>query len=56
VEIFENLQAADLLEMRSALTAISRAERFSTGSWINALREGKITEVIERARVLIETT
>lgn len=52
LEIFENVKTVDLLEVRSALTAISRAERFCTGSWISALRDGKLHNVIERARQL----
>ena len=52
LEIFENVKTADLLEVRSALTAISRAERFCTGSWITAFNDGKLKNVIERAREL----
>ena len=52
--ILARLDTADLLEVRSVLTSISRGERFTAGSWRTALHDGHLSAVIERAENLTE--
>ena len=48
-EILTRLDSADLSEVRSVLTAVSRSERFCTGAWKNALEDGRLDQVVSRA-------
>lgn len=48
-EILENIDTADLTEIRSLLTAIFRSERFCSGAWKSALEEGMLNQVVSRA-------
>ena len=50
--ILTRLESADLDEIRSVLTAISRSERFCTGAWKSALDNGKLDPVVRRAEQL----
>ena len=52
--ILDRLDSANLVDVRSVLTAISRSERFCTGSWRSALQEGRLSAVIERAKKITE--
>ena len=52
-QIPDHLDQADLEEVRSLLTALSRSERFLTGSWKNALESGRLENVVQRAEQLI---
>lgn len=48
-EILSRLDRADLAEIRSVLTAISRSERFGDGNWEAFLKSGTLTAVVQRA-------
>ena len=50
--IFENIEAASLIEVKRALTAVARSERFSEGAWAALLEEKKLDPVIARLQVL----
>ena len=51
-EILDHIDSADMTQVRSALTAIARHERFCDGSWQGSLEDGILSPVIERARQL----
>lgn len=51
-DILNRIDTANISEVRSALTAISRIERFCTGAWEDALENEYLSSVIERAREL----
>ena len=48
-EILARLDTANLYEVRSVLTAVSRSERFCTGAWKSALEDGRLDLVVSRA-------
>ena len=51
--ILDRIDFADMTEVRSALTAIARSERFSMGAWLSALNNGSLSVVIDRAEQLV---
>lgn len=53
-EILARLDTANLLEIMSVLTAISRSERFCTGAWQGALEKGMLDKVVSRAEQITE--
>ena len=53
-EILTRLDTADLDDIRSVLTAVSRSERFCTGAWKNALADGRLDVIVSRAEQLIK--
>jgi len=53
-EILGRLQSASLSEVCSVLTAISRSERFCTGSWKRVMEDGKMSLVVARAEELMK--
>ena len=53
-DILSRIDSASISEVKSALTAVSRSERFSTGAWKTALVEGRISLVVERAAKILK--
>ena len=49
----DDLENASLEDIRSAMTHITRSERYCTGSWEGVLERGVISRLIERAREIL---
>lgn len=50
----DNLEKASIEDIRSAITHITRGERYSTGSLEGVLERGVISRLVERAREILE--
>lgn len=53
--ILGRMATADLAEVRSALTAMCRCERFCEGGWEGVLDDGTFASAVARARELVTT-
>ncbi|NIM78593.1 MAG: hypothetical protein GTO20_07360 [Candidatus Aminicenantes bacterium] len=52
-KLIDEIETADLISLRSILTAASRGERFCDGHWKSVIESERIESVIKRAREII---